>query len=149
LKAVPVKTRISRTRTEPLAAFTLLETVVVLTIVGVIAALAVPYYSRAAARQQIDAAARELARTLEAARTTAVAEKRTVPVSFETAPPGYRSPASTQVLPETLALSVSSGSTLNFYADGSADPGVIRLTANEHQATIEVDQLTGLARVRQ
>jgi type II secretion system protein H len=144
-----VKTRISRTRTEPLAAFTLLETVVVLTIVGVITALAVPYYSRAAARQQVDAAGHELARTLEAARTTAVAEKRTVPVSFETTPPVYRSPASTHVLPETLALSISGGSTLSFYADGSADPGVIRLTANRHQATVEVDQLTGLVRVRQ
>jgi hypothetical protein len=72
-----------------------------------------------------------------------------VPVSFETAPPAYRSPASTQVLPKTFALSVSGGSTLNFYADGSADPGVIRLTAKQHQAIIEVDQLTGLARVGQ
>jgi prepilin-type N-terminal cleavage/methylation domain-containing protein len=149
LKAVPVKTRISRTRTEPLAAFTLLETVVVLTIVGVIAALAVPYYSRAAARQQVDAAAHELARTLEAARTTAVAEKRTVPVSFETAPAVYRSAAGTHILPDTFSLSLEHGNTLNFYADGSADPGVIRLTANRHQATVEVDQLTGLARVGQ
>jgi prepilin-type N-terminal cleavage/methylation domain-containing protein len=148
LKAVPVKTRTSRTRTD-LAAFTLLETVVVLTIIGVIAALAVPHYSRAAARQHVDAAAHELARTLEAARTTAVAEKRTVPVFFETTPPVYRSPGSTHVLPETFALSVSSGSTLNFYADGSADPGVIRLTASQHQAIVEVDQLTGLARVGQ
>jgi hypothetical protein len=109
----------------------------------------VPYYSRAAARQQIDAAAQELARTLEAARNIAVTEKRTVPVSFETAPPVYRSPASTHILPGTFALSLSSGSTLNFYADGSADPGVIRLTVGQHQAAIEVDQLTGLARIRQ
>lgn len=144
-----MRTRISRTRTEPAAAFTLLETVVVLTVVGVITALAMPYYSKAAARQQVDAAAQELARTLEAARNTAVTGKRTVPVSFETAPPLYRSLARTHILPETFALSSSSGSTLNFYADGSADPGVIRLEANRHQAIIEVDQLTGLARIRQ
>lgn len=144
-----MKTRISSTRTDPAAAFTLLETVVVLTIIGVITALAAPYYSRAAARQQMDAVAQELTRTLEAARNTAMSEKRTVPVSFETAPAVYRIAAGTHILPDTFSLSLEHGSTLNFYADGSADPGVIRLTANRHQAIVEVDQLTGLARIRQ
>jgi type II secretory pathway pseudopilin PulG len=123
--------------------------VVVLTIIGVITALAMPYYSRAAARQQLESAVEELARTLAAARNTAVSAKRTVAVSFDTATPSYSSSAGTHILPQTFALSLEGGSPLNFYADGSADPRVIRLTTRQDQVAIEVDQLTGLARIRQ
>ena len=146
--AEQVRTRTSRALADRAAAFTLPEILVVLTIIGLVMAMAIPTVSKAATRQHLHAAAQELVGTLQTARNAAVSEKRTVSVSFDAATPAYTSLAGTRVLPRTFTLSLDGGRVVSFHADGSADPLIIGLTAAQYQAIIEVDQATGLARIR-
>lgn len=65
-------------------AFSLIELVIVLTIVGTMAALAVPRYANAAARYRADAAAKRVGADLELAAVQARMLGKAVTVSFNT-----------------------------------------------------------------
>lgn len=63
--------------------FTLVELVLVILIVGVIAAIAMPRFAQASARQQLEAAARRVEADLNQARIRARAASRSVTVTFD------------------------------------------------------------------
>lgn len=72
------------------AAFTLAELLVVLTILALLAAMAVPRYTLAAGRHRLDAAAQRLAADLELARERATMTSAAVDVVFDPATDSYK-----------------------------------------------------------
>ena len=69
--------------------FTLVELVIVMVIIGVVGAIALPRFSQATARQQLDAAAERLVSDLELAKTRARASSQTVTVAFNRSAESY------------------------------------------------------------
>lgn len=70
--------------------FTLVELMIVMVIVAIVAAIAIPRYSQASARQQLSSAADRVAADLELARTRARAASQTVTVAFSTSSDRYQ-----------------------------------------------------------
>ena len=148
LKAAPEKTKILKSPTRPPAAFTLLETVVVITIIGVITGLAVPYFSKAVQQQQFKTTAQELRRALETAHQLSINENSTVAIAFNTTEATYSFGQRTYHLPGNISFSLEGNDdTINFYQDGSADQRTLVLRNDTHKLMIRIDPLTGLARV--
>jgi len=73
----------------PRAAFSLIELVVVIVIIGVMAAVAVPRFASAAGRYRLDAAARRVAADLRLARSTAMSRSANVQFLFDFAGTQY------------------------------------------------------------
>ena len=71
------------------AGFTLIELVLVIVIIGVVSAIALPRFSQATARQQLDAAADRLVSDLELAQARARSSSQTVTVSFNRGAESY------------------------------------------------------------
>ena len=65
--------------------FTLMELMVVMVLLGVVAAIAIPRALKTSPRQQLSRAAKQMARDLELVRTQAVSSKRKVRVRFDVA----------------------------------------------------------------
>lgn len=72
-----------------LCGFTLVELVLVIIIIGIVSAIALPRFAQANARQQLDAAARRVANDLEKAQHLARASSNWVTLSFDTAENSY------------------------------------------------------------
>jgi prepilin-type N-terminal cleavage/methylation domain-containing protein len=70
--------------------FTLVELVLVMFIIGVIAAIAMPRFAQASARQQLAAAAKRVESDLEKARQQARANSNWVAIRFDTATNSYQ-----------------------------------------------------------
>lgn len=70
-------------------AFTLLELVIVLVIVAMLGAMAVPRYVQAVARNRLDAAANRLVADLTLARRRAIAQSRSQKVGFDVSTESY------------------------------------------------------------
>ena len=69
--------------------FSLVELVLVMVIIGVVAAIALPRFAQANARQQLEAAANRVASDLEKARHEARASSNLVAISFNTSDNSY------------------------------------------------------------
>jgi len=76
--------RITRPIRREELAFSLIELILVLTIISVLAAIAVPRYANALARYRVDAAASRVVADLDYARQRARASSASVTVSFKT-----------------------------------------------------------------
>ena len=136
------------------AGFTLVELLVVLTIAGLIAAVAVPVFGRAVPHYRAESAARGLMGDLRSARDQAVATGHMEAVSFTPDQSAYATGGRTRRL--GVAMAVSIGETdlppgaqaiLHFYTDGSCDPIRIALGDGERPTVIRTDWLTGRASV--
>ncbi|RJP23806.1 MAG: prepilin-type N-terminal cleavage/methylation domain-containing protein [Deltaproteobacteria bacterium] len=137
-------------------AFTLLEMVVVLALVGILVALVTPSFSRTIASGRLRSAASGVRGTFAKARALAVAGARERSVTFdrETGAYGIDNDA-VRRLPESIRFGTFGDASareggghvrVRFFADGSAEEVEIRIAAEDGGAlTVTVEPLTGIA----
>ncbi|HET6468996.1 MAG TPA: prepilin-type N-terminal cleavage/methylation domain-containing protein [Geminicoccaceae bacterium] len=119
--------------------FTLLELLLVLAIVGLVLALAVPRFEAASGPALADRAAL-LASELRAARQRAILSGRPERVAMPAQDlPGRAAGADSGTAPAVAALV--------FFPDGSSTGGSIVLDQDQRRMVVEVDDVTGAVRV--
>ena len=138
--------------TDPESGFTLLETLVVVLLLGLVAGIVLQRGPARSPRLDLRAAGSETARTFRLARTRAIAANRPVAVRID-------APARTYALgtdaphtwPDTVAvtlLATAPGSQggitgVTFAPDGSSSGAHLVLSQNDRRLAIDVDWLTG------
>lgn len=125
--------------------FTLIEMIVVLTILGFMLALSVPLLGRSGQGAALAAAAGELRAVLNRARQDAIVESRTI--LFRADPDGgYWLGLRYHRLSEAgLRVAIPSGSRISFYSSGASSGGRIVVWGGGGQREIAVDAVTGHA----
>ena len=135
------------------AGFTLIELVVLLSILAVIAAMAVPFLGNSIPRTTLRATAAEIRAALGTARSEAIAQGRTIVFRGDryagywvdnryhrlatTADPGVR-----------LRVAAGGGGQLSFFAWGGSSGGRVRIEAPYGRRDIAVDAVSGRAVLR-
>lgn len=133
--------------------FTLIEMLVVIAIVALLAAFALPRFSSAQAKADMTSTARILAAGLRSTRSLAMAQGRSEAFTLDIAHRFYRAgTGAPQPMTKTLDLTLVTASqerldaavgSIRFYADGSSTGGGISLRSDTRGALILVDWLTG------
>lgn len=134
--------------------FTLLELLIVLMLMGLIAAMTVPSFSGGVSTTQLRSAAREVAAGLRLARDQAIAQRADAVLELDLTARAFR------VLPDPRLHALPSGidvklftaqsdlvsdrvGAIRFYPDGGSNGGRVTLAAGERKYDIDVDWLTG------
>lgn len=137
--------------------FSLLELLLVITVAGLIAAVAIPSLPGALESARLRGSAGEVRATLTLARTLAVSEARNRSVAFDLdrGEYGIDGDARKRLLPEGIRLAAlrPGGSAeeqgvvrVRFYPDGSADGAEVTISSSGGgRMRIRVDPLTGIA----
>lgn len=130
------------------AGFTLLELLVVLAILGVVLAVAVPLLGQRNAGAAVAGAASEIRAALRTARETAIAESR--PVAFRGDDGGYWIDRRHYGLggkdtESGIRVAVVGGSRISFFPSGGSSGGNIVVRGAALSREIAVDPLTGHA----
>lgn len=140
------------------AGFTLSEMLVVLAILAITAALAMPFTRQSVATQDFNGFSRSLAGLLREARLQAISQNRDTVVTFD-----FKQRLASLVderkgnarrrleIPKTMTVAAvtargdvsDEGATYRFFADGGATGGQIRLTSGNLTRSIEINWLTG------
>jgi len=129
--------------------FTLVELLVVLAIVGMTMAIALPLLARHLTGTSLNAATTEIRAALRNARSTAIAEDR--PVVFRGDPGGgYWLDRNHFTLPlmsntQPLRVAVAGGAAISFYPSGGSSGGRVLVVSGGAERRIAVDMLTGRA----
>jgi len=137
---------------------TLLELLVVITIVGLLIAVAPPVLTGAFPRIEHENAAREIAAALREVRTRSIAHNRTGDLYIDVETRQYWTSESPRqsALPDDLVLtlygaaSLAPGETIGgirFYPDGSSTGGRIVLSRTDMAYSIDVDWLLGRVQI--
>ncbi|MDX1483410.1 MAG: GspH/FimT family pseudopilin [Alphaproteobacteria bacterium] len=138
--------------------FTLLELLVVLSIIALMLGLAVPRFAGVLPGARLDSGARELASGLREARSRAVALNREVRFTLDRGADRYFIGAGRagRALPQNLDIALLTGrreivrpgtGSIRFFPDGSSTGGRIELSSGTDKRSIEVDWLTGRIRL--
>ena len=138
--------------------FTLVELLVVMTVMAAVAALATPMLDRVAPRLELRAAAQDLGTALRAARSAALRDNRETVVLIDVERRLFRTgsagPAS--FLPEGTALTLLTATRerldeargrVRFYPDGTSTGGEVRLRRGSADYTVGIDWFDGTVRV--
>ena len=134
--------------------FTLLEMLVVLMLIGLIAALTIPTFSGGVSTTALKSAAREVAAGLRLARGQAIAQRTESVLELDVAGRSFRVPPDPRVhtLPSGIELKLFTAQrdlisdqvgAVRFYPDGGSNGGRITLAAGERKFDVDVDWLTG------
>jgi general secretion pathway protein H len=141
------------------AGFTLFELLIVLVILGLTVAVAVPLFARALPGLELTSSARTVAATLREARSLAIANNREVAVavdidrrSIDLA--GLR----TEFLDEGISLRLFTAAEelidrgagrIRFYPDGTSTGGRVRLIGAGRLYDVDIDWITGAVAIKQ
>jgi general secretion pathway protein H len=139
--------------------FTLLELLVVISIMSLLVAVVPPLVSSALPGVELRKTARELAAALAAARSQAVARNRSMAVQLDLESRTYRISEGGRAtkLPDDVAVSLYGADTeipsdfiggIRFFPDGSSTGGRITIERNGRSYRIEVDWLLGSVAVQ-
>lgn len=138
--------------------FTLIELIVVLAVLGLITALAMPMFAGALPGARLKAAARDLGAELRYARAQAIAGNRETTLTIDLAARRYAilgartGPGESRALPEELEIKVRTArrelagdarASIRFFPDGGSTGGRITLSRGERRYLVGVDWLTG------
>jgi len=133
---------------------TLLELLIVLTIIGFIAGIAVPMFSSSVSTTQLKSAAREVAAGLRLARDQAIAQRGETLWQIDVAARAFNVPPDPRVhhLPERIDIKLFAAQSdlvgdnlgaIRFFPDGGSNGGRVTLAAGERKYEVDVDWLTG------
>jgi general secretion pathway protein H len=136
------------------AGFTLLEILIVLVIMGLVAALTLPTFGSGVSTTALKSAARELAAGLRLARGQAITQRAEATLELDVATRTFRVPPDPRVhaLPAGIDLKLFTAQrdlvndqvgSVRFYPDGGSNGGRITLAAGERKFDVDVDWLTG------
>lgn len=125
--------------------FTLIETIIVLTILGLTLGLAMPLLGGSGHGAALAAAAGQLRAVLSRARQDAIVESRVI--AFRADPDGgyWLGPQYHRLSGAGLRVAIPSGSRISFYPSGASSGGRIVVAGGGGQREIAVDAVTGHA----
>lgn len=139
--------------TAPAAGFTLLELLVVMTILALLLSVIPPLLSGVLPRAETKVAVRQLAAGLRYAHSEAMVRHRELVFVLDLEHRRYRIPGlmADQQLPESLKLTMTTARSeandtigrIRFFPDGSATGGRITVAGEERTYQVDVDWLTG------
>jgi general secretion pathway protein H len=134
--------------------FTMLELLVVIVIVGILAALSPALFNSGVTSAQHRAVARAIAQELRFARSEAIASRKDIGVEFNLADRTYQLPGGKRrgKWPEGVALELvttaaetvdEKHASVRFYPDGGSTGGRVTLKYKEREFRIDIGWLTG------
>jgi general secretion pathway protein H len=138
----------------PAGGVTLLELLIVLMIIGMIAALAIPTFSGGVSTTALKSAAREVAAGLRLARGQAITQRAEATLELDVAARAFRVPPDPRLhaLPSGIDLKLFTAQrdlvsdkvgAIRFFPDGGSNGGRITLAAGERKYDVDIDWLTG------
>lgn len=140
-------------RNHPAAGYTLVEMLVVLVLLGMAAAMSLPYATSSGQAQKLDATASQLATLFRQAQTVAYVTNRDVRVSFERdsrkwlvngTSPQLELDRSLTVIALTVEGQVSEKEiSYRFFPSGGSSGGRVVLEVNKNKVAIDLNWLTG------
>jgi len=133
---------------------TLLEMLVVLSIMAVIAAIVVPVFTGGVSGSELKGATREVAAGLRLARSEALATRTETRVMLDLENRSFRVERDprTHALPKQIELKLFTAQSdlvsdkvgaIRFFPDGGSNGGRVTLAAGERKFNVDVDWLTG------
>jgi general secretion pathway protein H len=133
---------------------TLLELLIVLVLIGLMAAVTIPILGSGVSTTELKSAAREVAAGLRTARSQAVAQRTESVLLIDVAARAFSIPPDARVHPINreivLKLYTAQRDIVNenvgairFYPDGGSTGGRVTLAAGERKYDVDVDWLTG------
>lgn len=136
------------------AGVTLIELLIVLSIMAIIAGLVIPLLGPGVSSAELKAAAREMAAGLRLARSEAMATRRDTRVTIDLEQRKFQVEGDPRVyaLPAKLELKLYTAQSdlvservgaIRFFADGGSNGGRITLASGERKYDVDVDWLTG------
>lgn len=132
--------------------FTLIELIVVLGVISLILAVAVPNLGQGSGKHLLAAAAHDMAMTMRLSRNRAVAESRSTRFIVSEGSYGLADAKHSEHVPQDISLmfveggrsgASHRGGAIEFYPDGSSTGGGAMLSAGTARYLIRVDWITG------
>ena len=133
---------------------TLLELLIVLVLMGLIAAMTIPIFGNGVSTTELKSAAREVATGLRLARSQAIAQRTESVLMFDVAARAFSVPPDTRV--HTISPKIDMKlytaqrdivgdniGAIRFYPDGGSTGGRVTLASGERKFDVDVDWLTG------
>jgi general secretion pathway protein H len=123
--------------------FTLIETLVVLVILGVALSIVAGFVPRQHSTLDLATSADGLANTLRLARSRAIARQQPIVFAAVAGGHGYVLDGAVRALPAEVVMSMGGTSAIRFAPDGSSSGGTVVLAAGSLTRIVRVDWLTG------